>query len=420
MPDGTEVGGYSALNAEYSELSGELTDKAVRAGLPEDLRFAPQRTGSAPDRASEATIQGLKQETDSLLEGLTPDEKLAAQNLSKALSRRQPVQESPDLLSALDKLEVKNPTQHGALYRGEEMSPTELSDILDTGEFSRPWRVPTSYNRDLSELHSRPMRPDPAKVPVLFRIREAERGTSLISDDLSMELENVLLPPGAKFRVLGHKVSEDGTNIIDVASSGSSLGKGRKVALAVGDEQKLRGRIAGVGRKRGMTEEDAALKDFARQAGKGEELDALGGISAVDRISSGTEQGLGVGWTPGGFYPRLGGIGERLKYRAYPGASELSALPKSAQPDAPTTSDMLRGTLAQIRAQPQLRDAARMGILPKPSDYNTFGLDYGMRGGAQAAGAGVAGGMAQDNDTMSAPLPDDVLQIILNRETVRP
>lgn len=410
MPDGTEVTGYSALNAQYSEISDAATKQQVRAGLPEDLRQAPRRLGTAPERVSEETVASLKQQTDEMFAGLTPDEQLAVTNLSKTLSKRGMVQDSPDLESALQKLEIQNPTQHGTLYRGEELTPAELESVLQRGEFSREWRVPTSYNRDVSELYSRPLKPTPGKVPVLFRIKDAERGSSLVSDQLSLDLEEVLLPRGTRFKVLGSTVDDTGTTVIDVATEGSQLARsGGGVKFDAGQERRLGESIRKYKSATGRVDEDAALREFAEEAGVAGELEALAGVNAVDSIDSGISTGIGFGVTPSGLYPRLGGtVRSAAEMRAYPGAKAVAKLPPGANPEAPKVSDALRGVLAVIRRDPRTAQAARMGILPKASDYHAFG----MRGGGQAGA--VAGALGeQSGEAGAAPLPDEAIRLIL-------
>jgi hypothetical protein len=48
MPDGTEVKGYSALNAQYAEASRNFGDRAELAGLPREYGIAPQPTQRPP------------------------------------------------------------------------------------------------------------------------------------------------------------------------------------------------------------------------------------------------------------------------------------------------------------------------------------------------------------------------------------
>lgn len=56
MEDGTEVTGWSAMNARYSQAKRGIEDANVRAGLPDELSLEPQKLGrtypAAGDRAS--------------------------------------------------------------------------------------------------------------------------------------------------------------------------------------------------------------------------------------------------------------------------------------------------------------------------------------------------------------------------------
>lgn len=181
-------------------MTPEILDDLKSVGLKE-LSIPAQQL--APPRISTADLAALKAKTDDLFAHLTPEEQLAVRNTPHGR-----IKETPEFLSAMRKMQIESPTQWGTLYRGTELTPAEIQAVLTERGFTVDRATRTSLDPELAKIY--PIRTSPGKQRVILEIKSADSASSLVSDTLSMDnFEEMLLPAGTKFEVLGHELLGD-------------------------------------------------------------------------------------------------------------------------------------------------------------------------------------------------------------------
>jgi hypothetical protein len=164
-------------------------------------------------RASEATIANVKQLTDDMLTRLPADQQALVEQMSRSASKHG-VSDSEAMQQALAGMVLKDPTQYGTLFRGMPMTPDDIAKLLDTKRLPAEFNLPLSYNEDLSRFYMMKRQPVGHEA-VLLRIRDADEAYSLVSDRLSMDLEEMLAPKGSTLELLDHSV-ENGHHVFDM------------------------------------------------------------------------------------------------------------------------------------------------------------------------------------------------------------
>lgn len=165
-----------------------------------------------------AVIQSLSPaEADALAAYITSEHsRLRAAERGDAGVKKHIAAKVPALYKAAEKLEVYNPTQAGALYRGLNVDDATLADLLSKDEMVTHAITSTSYNPRTAAAFA-----SGDKNPVVLRIKKATVG----ADPANTIEQEILLPRGAKFKVEARHYSPDpnggpGHLIIDLKQTG--------------------------------------------------------------------------------------------------------------------------------------------------------------------------------------------------------
>lgn len=120
-----------------------------------------------------------------------------------------------DLDTAVDKISIENPTQHGPLYRGMPATPEMLDELMRHDEFVTSASTSSSYAPGMAMgfAGNKPTN------SVLIKFEKVDHGAPLFGE-AGMGESEVLLPRGAKYKVTGRHRTEDGELLVTVKQVG--------------------------------------------------------------------------------------------------------------------------------------------------------------------------------------------------------
>lgn len=160
----------------------------------------------------------------------------------------QAVKRVPELLEAAAELSIDNPTKNGPLFRGVSVDADGLSELLTRDEFVTHSVTSTSFDPLTAAQFAGGDRQSP--YGAVLRFKKAAMGA--VADNPTES--EVLLPPGAKFRVTGRQKIENGTTLlvdleqVGTADPARASDAGVLAALlAVGGESEEGQSLAGAG-----------------------------------------------------------------------------------------------------------------------------------------------------------------------------
>lgn len=122
-----------------------------------------------------------------------------------------------DLDTAVDKISIENPTQHGPLYRGLPATPEMLDELMRHDEFVTSASTSSSYAPGMAMgfAGNKPTN------SVLIKFEKVDHGAPLFGE-AGMGESEVLLPRGAKYKVTGRHRTEDGELLVTVKQVGKA------------------------------------------------------------------------------------------------------------------------------------------------------------------------------------------------------
>jgi len=366
-PDGETVEGFSALMGRLSEAKRGKTRLLDAAGLSgpapgisssieQVQKYASRAPGEWKEELADVPqkMHELTELTNQKLASMTEQERSALRSYTREHLVKGYAQSSGGIDTVIEKLAISHPTDYGTLYRGFRMSPEEIAAADRDGFITNSTgHVPATYNQQLSLAVAGKEKDG---VPVLFRIKNADKGYSFSGDNLRKLQNTVLIPRGSRMQIVGRErvpvEMGDGRTIevemFDLKTRApkvlprSAVREGLGVDMTEEQAKKVDRLAQSYRQQEGTSRGDDAALAVARAAGVESELKMWAGIMAANRLKAGRE---GIAGGPGGIRGWLSGSGPQLVTR---GVSMLNKLGAKPLGQAPQPSQELRTLLRRL------------------------------------------------------------------------
>jgi hypothetical protein len=243
LEDGTELFGLSALQRAHSRAFEKLNQvkadtsadygsaihNKVRSfntggnfAADKELLNQARNIDNPPEfRAKFSDVDLIAEQSIKKYSSLPPIEQDAVQQYIRGKNRDVFLSgNSPEFESVLQNLNIDNPTSKGTLYRGQAIDESQLNQILANGEYNSNTHIPTTYSPDMAGIYPN-KNIESGQVPVTFKFKRVNNGSSMMIDESTANVEEIIIPKGS-YKVTGSSKDETGRHVIELVSDGGN------------------------------------------------------------------------------------------------------------------------------------------------------------------------------------------------------